>query len=102
MQRLIQVMAGMLLVLALAACGGGGGSDAGSPATASRIEAGPAAVLLGGSGASRTLSAQLFDAAGAPGARSMSTSMRVSAACSTTGARRSPRATLRTPASPST
>jgi hypothetical protein len=67
MPRLLHWFATLTIALAMTACGGGGGGggDTEAPAAA-RIEAGPAAVLLTASGASRTLQAQLLDAAGAP------------------------------------
>ena len=65
MHRLLRWLTSLTLAFAVAACGGGGGNNAEAP-PASRIEAGPASVLLTGNGASRTLSAQLLDAAGAP------------------------------------
>lgn len=64
-QQLLRWLTCLALALSVAACGGGG--DASTPATvASRVEAGPAAVLLTSVGASRALSARLLDAAGAP------------------------------------
>src|SRR6187431_1497414 len=71
MQRLFHWLTSVLLVSILAACGGGGGDSAtpAAPAPASiatRVEAGPAAVLLTSQGASRALSAQLLDASGVP------------------------------------
>lgn len=53
---------GLFLAFLLVACGGGSESEA----PASRIEVGPQGALLVGSGATRSLTAQLFDAAGTP------------------------------------
>ena len=52
-----------LLAALLSACGGGGSE---SKAPVSRIEVGPQGALLAGLGATRSLTAQLFDAAGTP------------------------------------
>lgn len=53
----------LMLVFAVTACGGGGADP---EAPASRLEVGPQSALLIGAGASRSLDAHLFDAAGTP------------------------------------
>ena len=61
----------LALGLALAGCGGGGGDAGGTvavtpPAAPARIEIAPNTVLLTAPGASKTLAARVFDAAGNP------------------------------------
>lgn len=63
------------LVFAVAACGGGADPEA----PASRLEVGPQSALLIGAGASRSLNAQRFDAAGTPVSDAGGTSRAVAA-----------------------
>ena len=76
MPRSMRCLPTLMLVFAVTACGGGG---ADREAPASRLEVGPQSALLIGAGASRSLNAQRFDAAGTPVSDAGGTSRAVAA-----------------------